>query len=72
MDGQGYPASNAYGLTNVPTVFLISPDGKVRVSSVGFSKNDLETIAAELAQHTGKPLAPVFLPGEVVPDYKPG
>src|SRR6266852_4058998 len=24
-----YPVSNAYGLTNVPTVFVISPDGEI-------------------------------------------
>src|SRR5260370_7200633 len=42
---KGYPASNAYGLTNVPTVFLIEPEGIVRVSSMGFVKNDLEQIA---------------------------
>lgn len=72
VDEQGYPVSNAYGLTNVPTVLLIAPDGKVKVSSVGFNKMDLETISSELARHTGKPLAPVFLPKDIVPDYKPG
>src|SRR5258707_7429847 len=35
LDEDGYPASNAYGLTNVPTIFLIEPDGKVKVSSMG-------------------------------------
>src|SRR6266481_2968995 len=41
---KGYPASNAYGLTSVPTIFLIDADGKVRVSSMGFVKDDLERI----------------------------
>src|SRR5580700_3653876 len=27
LDAKGYPASNAYGLTNVPTSFLIDTDG---------------------------------------------
>jgi peroxiredoxin len=72
IDGDGYPASNQYGLTNVPTILLIGSDGKVAVSSVGFSKPDLEKIAAELARASGKPLLPLFRPGEVVPDYKPG
>jgi len=39
---KGYPASNAYGLTSVPTIFLIDPEGIVRVSSMGFVKKDLE------------------------------
>jgi peroxiredoxin len=72
IDGQGYPASNQYGLTNVPTILLIGSDGKVAVSSVGFSKPDLERIAGELARASGKPSQPLFRPGEVVPDNKPG
>ena len=38
VDGHGYPASNAYGITNVPTLFLISPEGKIQQTSVGFVK----------------------------------
>ncbi|MGB0034499.1 MAG: TlpA disulfide reductase family protein [Candidatus Acidiferrales bacterium] len=72
LDDEGFAASNQYGLTNVPSLFLISPDGKVQVSSVGFAKADLEMIAAEAARAAGKPTTPLFKPGEVVPDYKPG
>lgn len=72
IDEKGYPASNAYGLTNVPTVFLIEPDGKVKVSSMGFSRGDLETIAGYLAERKRIAKAPLFLPTEVIPDYKPG
>ncbi len=71
-DEEGYPASNAYGLTNVPTIFLIEPDGKVKVSSMGFSKADLEAIADTLAERKRIAKAPLFLPTEVIPDYKPG
>ena len=72
VDGEDYLASNAYGLVNVPTVLLVAPDGKVKVSGTGFVKKDLEKISAEIAKHLGAPTAPVFLPGESVPDYKPG
>jgi len=72
IDDAGYPASNQYGITNVPTLFLIGPDGKIQVSAVGFSKPDLEDIAGAAAQSTGAPRVSLFKVGEVVPDYKPG
>jgi peroxiredoxin len=72
VDDKGYTASNAYGLTNVPTIFLIAPDGKVQVSLMGFDKAGLEKIAGELAQHQKMSSSALFLPSEVVPAYKPG
>jgi peroxiredoxin len=72
MDEKGYPASNAYGLTMVPTVFLIDTDGTVKVSSMGFNKYDLEKIASELAERRHIPRAPLFHPNESVPANKPG
>jgi peroxiredoxin len=71
-DDKGYPVSNAYGLTNVPTIFLIEPDGAVRVSSNGFDKKDLETIASELAERRKIPPAALFRPDEKVPENRPG
>jgi peroxiredoxin len=72
VDEKGYPVSNAYGLTNVPTIFLIDTDAKVKVACMGFDKNDLEAIAAELAERRKIAPAAVFLPGESVPAHKPG
>jgi hypothetical protein len=39
---------------------------------VGFAKRDLENMAKEAARVTKRPVAPLFRPGEVVPDHKPG
>jgi peroxiredoxin len=72
IDSDGFVASNEYGLTNVPSIFLIAPDGKIQTSSVGFAKADLEMIAGEAARTSNKPAKPLFKPGEVIPDYKPG
>ena len=69
---KGYPASNAYGLTNVPTVFLIDADGTVRVSSMGFVKADLERIATELAERRKITPAGLFNANESVPANRPG
>ena len=56
---KGYLASNAYGLTNVPTIFLIDGDGTVSISSMGFVKNDLDQIAVQLAER--RKIAPAAL-----------
>jgi len=69
---KGYPASNAYGLTSVPTIFLIETDGTVKISCMGFDKNDLESIARELAERRKMTAAPLFRANESVPAHKPG
>jgi peroxiredoxin len=71
-DENGYVVSNAYGLTNVPTIFLIEPEGTVKVSCMGFDRKDLETIAAELASRKRIAQTPLFRPDEVIPSNKPG
>lgn len=71
-DESTFAASNEYGITNVPSVFLISPDGRILERSVGFAKQDLENMAKEAALSTKRPVTPLFRPGEVVPSHKPG
>jgi peroxiredoxin len=72
LDEPDYTVSNKYGLTSVPTIFLIGSDGKVLVRSEGFSKGDLETIAAALAKQRQLASAPLFGSDESVPALKPG
>jgi peroxiredoxin len=72
LDEEGYPVSNRYGLTMMPTLFLIAPDGRVLVSVMGFDRGALERIGEELARRAGRVAAPLFGPDEAVPDYKPG
>lgn len=67
-----YPASNAYGLTNVPTLFYVSRDGAIEISCVGWSKADVEEIAARLAREQKAPAAKLFKPGEDYPAMKAG
>ncbi|HMC31556.1 MAG TPA: TlpA disulfide reductase family protein [Candidatus Angelobacter sp.] len=67
-----YPVSNAYGLTNVPTVFLISPEGEIEFSSVSWSKADMEQLGRRLANISDMPVEQIFKSGEKVADFKPG
>jgi peroxiredoxin len=71
-DGQGYPVSNAYGLTNVPTSFLIDTDRTVKLMVMGFNKAELEAVAAELSTHQKMAPVPFFRPDESVPANRPG
>jgi peroxiredoxin len=72
IDAPGYPASNAYGLTTVPTFFLINQDATVQVASVGFGKAEIESIANTLADRRNIRRAPVFRSDESIPVHKPG
>ncbi|HEY6250300.1 MAG TPA: TlpA disulfide reductase family protein [Candidatus Angelobacter sp.] len=71
-DTRKYPASNAYGLTHVPSVFMISPEGEVEFSSVGWSKREMEELNRRLAAISGMAPVRLFSLGEQVPDFKPG
>ena len=71
-DQKNYAVSNAYGLTNVPSLFLIAQDGTIEISSVGWVKKEVEEINAKLAQVEGAPLAVVFKAGEDVRDFRAG
>ncbi|MGA2980954.1 MAG: TlpA disulfide reductase family protein [Terriglobales bacterium] len=71
-DPNGYAVSNAYGLTNVPTLFLIGQDGKIEISSVGWVKQEVEDINRKLAAAQQTALPPIFQPGEDVSDFRAG
>ena len=67
-----YPVSNAYGLTNVPSMFWIGQDGEIEVSSVGWVKADFDQINRKMAE-TGKTApAVIFKPGDDVRDFRAG
>jgi peroxiredoxin len=72
-DPQRYIVSNAYRLTNVPTIYLIDRDGTIEVSSVGWSRKDLEEINLKLSMmDKSQQQYPIFRPGEDVAEFKAG
>lgn len=71
-DPKVYAVSNAYGLTNVPSMFLIGQDGKIEISSVGWIKQEIEDINRKLAAAQQTPPHPLFEPGEQVHDFRAG
>jgi peroxiredoxin len=72
-DGKDYPVSSAFGLTNVPTLFLVEAGGGISWTSVGFSKADLEGLASELHRRFRIPgVTPLFVAADDAPEMKPG
>jgi peroxiredoxin len=71
-DTRSYPVSNAYGLTNVPTLFWIGTDGKVEITSMGWSKPDFEKINRRMAEAAAIATAPMFRPEDDLRDYRAG
>jgi peroxiredoxin len=71
-DTRTYPVSNAYGLTNVPTIFWIAQDGQIEVSSVGWVKADFEEINRKMAGAGKIAPAAIFKPRDDVRDFRAG
>jgi peroxiredoxin len=72
LEDPTYPVSNAYGLTNVPSIFWIAPDGEIGISSVGWSRPDIEQIHRQISEIRGVVPQPLFRPGEDVRDFRAG
>ena len=71
-DPANYKVSNAYGLTNVPTIFYVAPSGEIEVSCAGWSKAEVEAVNQKLAAHRERPPAPLWRKGEDIQDFRAG
>jgi peroxiredoxin len=71
-DAKKYPVSNAYGLTNVPTVFWIAQDGTIEISSVGWDRKDYESAGRKMAIAGKVPVAMLVASSESVADFRAG
>jgi peroxiredoxin len=60
-----YRISNLYAIRNVPTLYLIEPDGRISMAVAGFSKAHWESLGDRFGTQ-------VFRSGEQVPALRPG
>jgi peroxiredoxin len=66
LDPEGrYPASNAYGIRHVPTLFLIERDGTVSQSIDGWSRKDVQALG-------GMAGVDPFVKDVYVPEFRAG
>jgi peroxiredoxin len=64
-EDEDFPASNAYGIGSVPTMFLVEGDGNISRVTEGWSKQDMEALGATAG-------ITVFRADEDVPAWKAG
>ena len=64
-EAKGYRASNDFGITHVPSMFLVEPDGDISMAWTGWSKRDMKALGNVAG------LDP-FRKGESVPDFRAG
>src|SRR5207245_761277 len=62
IDEHPYPVSAAFGLHNVPAMFVVQPEGTISLSEFGFTKHSLNEIAG----------FPFFTPDDGLPASRPG
>jgi peroxiredoxin len=65
LDARGYPASNAYEITHVPSSFLLERDGTISWALDGFVKRELDALGRKFGVVT-------FRPEDRVPEWKAG
>jgi peroxiredoxin len=61
----GFPVSNDYGISHVPTLYLIGADGRIARVSESWNQQDIESLGALAGVQ-------VIRPGENVPAFRPG
>jgi peroxiredoxin len=60
-----FPASNAYGISSVPTMFLVERDGTLSRALEGWQKAEMDRLGALAGMA-------IFRPGDNVPAWKAG
>jgi len=64
-EASGFPVSNAYGISSVPTMFLIERDGSIAQTVVGWRKQEIAALGATAG-------GSVIRPEDNVPEWKAG
>ncbi len=62
---KGFPASNAFGISTVPTLFLVEREGVISRVTEGWSRKEMEWLG-------GKAGVAPFRQGDNVPEWKAG
>ncbi|HEY1242666.1 MAG TPA: TlpA disulfide reductase family protein [Bryobacteraceae bacterium] len=64
-EGSGFPVSNAFGISSVPTLFVVEADGVISHVSEGWHKAEISQLGARIGINP-------FRSGDSVPEAKSG
>jgi peroxiredoxin len=67
-----YPASTAYGVETVPTLFLIHPDRTIDDFVEGWDREGVNRISRRFAMLAGEEYAQISSDGDGLPAFRPG
>jgi peroxiredoxin len=70
VDNDGYKVSRAFGITTVPSIFVVDGDQTISSVSEGWVKDEFDSLANSVAAPAPPPI--VFKAGESVQQFKAG
>jgi peroxiredoxin len=70
IDAPKYTISKSYGITTVPSIFVVDEDGSIRYVAEGWVRKDFEELARIASAGSAPPA--LFKPSESVLDFKAG
>jgi peroxiredoxin len=71
-DEPPYPASNAYGVRSVPTLFVIDADGTIVETVESWDRDRLNEASRRMADLIGSPSVPISVETDGLPPFRPG
>jgi thiol-disulfide isomerase/thioredoxin len=71
-DPSSYPASTAYGIQTVPTLFVVDGTGTIVQTVESWDRDGYNRASALLAELTGAPARTVSEEGDGLPVFRPG
>jgi len=71
-DAPPYRVSDAYAVVSVPTLYLVGADGRILESVGAWDRAGFNSVSERLAELTSSPAALISVPGDGLPEFKPG
>ncbi|MDP9296220.1 MAG: redoxin domain-containing protein [Actinomycetota bacterium] len=71
-DEEPFPASDSYGISSVPTLFLVDVNGVIEDVVQSWDRQGFNRVSARLAELTGSPYVEISDAADGLPSFRPG